>query len=126
MNCKFCNKECKNQNSLRNHERLCKLNPNRQKTCFEDVEFQKNVLHKDGGNNQFTKAVKLGLPKPLVSDETRNKISQKVKNNNSMHREECRQKLSETIRKKVDEGTWHTSLAKRMHKNYKGNDLHGS
>lgn len=35
MNCKFCNKECKNNNSLRNHERLCKLNPNRQLTTFE-------------------------------------------------------------------------------------------
>ena len=28
--CKFCGKECKNSNSLRNHERLCKSNPNRQ------------------------------------------------------------------------------------------------
>ena len=28
--CKFCNKECKNLNSLRNHERLCGSNPNRQ------------------------------------------------------------------------------------------------
>lgn len=27
--CKFCGRECKNKNSLRNHERLCKLNPNR-------------------------------------------------------------------------------------------------
>ena len=25
--CKFCNKECKNKNSLINHERLCKQNP---------------------------------------------------------------------------------------------------
>ena len=30
FNCKYCEKECKNANSLRNHERLCKLNPNRQ------------------------------------------------------------------------------------------------
>lgn len=29
-NCKFCGKLCKNQNSLRNHERVCKSNPNRQ------------------------------------------------------------------------------------------------
>lgn len=28
--CKFCNKECKNDNSLRNHERLCKANPDKQ------------------------------------------------------------------------------------------------
>jgi hypothetical protein len=27
--CKYCQKECKNENSLRNHERLCKSNPNR-------------------------------------------------------------------------------------------------
>lgn len=29
-NCKYCKKECKNTNSLRNHERLCKLNPDHQ------------------------------------------------------------------------------------------------
>jgi len=28
--CKFCNKECTNFNSLRNHERLCGLNPKKQ------------------------------------------------------------------------------------------------
>lgn len=27
--CTFCGKECKNKNSLSNHERLCKLNPNK-------------------------------------------------------------------------------------------------
>lgn len=32
--CKYCNKECKNGNSLRNHERLCKLNPERQFSTF--------------------------------------------------------------------------------------------
>lgn len=34
MNCKFCNKECKNSNSLKNHERLCKLNPSRAESSF--------------------------------------------------------------------------------------------
>ena len=28
--CQYCGKICKNANSLRNHERLCKLNPNHQ------------------------------------------------------------------------------------------------
>lgn len=28
--CQFCGRECKNNNSLRNHERLCHSNPNRQ------------------------------------------------------------------------------------------------
>ena len=35
-------------------------------------------------------------------------------------------KISETIQKKVAEGTWHTSLAKNMHYNYNGIDLHGT
>lgn len=30
LTCQFCGKECKNRNSLCNHERLCKMNPNRQ------------------------------------------------------------------------------------------------
>jgi len=30
LTCKFCKKDCKNNNSLRNHERLCKSNPHRQ------------------------------------------------------------------------------------------------
>lgn len=32
--CKYCGRVCKNDNSLRNHERLCKENPNRQKSSF--------------------------------------------------------------------------------------------
>ena len=32
--CKFCGKACKNANSLRNHEHLCKLNPNRQESSW--------------------------------------------------------------------------------------------
>jgi hypothetical protein len=32
--CKFCSKECKNDNSLRNHERLCKENPNKQESTL--------------------------------------------------------------------------------------------
>ena len=40
--CKFCNQERKNNNSLRNHERLCKLNPEKQHTSFQDLEIQKN------------------------------------------------------------------------------------
>lgn len=37
--CKYCGKVCKNENSLRNHERLCRENPNRQKPNI--VEWNK-------------------------------------------------------------------------------------
>lgn len=41
--CKFCGKVCKNANSLRNHERLCKENPERQESSW--VKFNKEREH---------------------------------------------------------------------------------
>ena len=35
LKCQYCGKECKKLNRLRNHERLCKNNPNRQLTTYE-------------------------------------------------------------------------------------------
>ena len=40
--CKFCGKICKNDNSLRNHERLCKNNPNRQESYIMKKNKQGN------------------------------------------------------------------------------------
>ena len=42
MICPFCNKECKNDNSLRNHKRLCKENPARQTSNF--VKYNKTAV----------------------------------------------------------------------------------
>lgn len=41
--CKFCEKVCKNANSLRNHERLCKENPEHQISSW--VKFNKEREH---------------------------------------------------------------------------------
>ena len=64
--CQYCGKQCKNQNSLRNHERLCKKNPNRQH--IEEWSHNEKWKQKAGkghkGWNQFTKAKKLGIPIP--------------------------------------------------------------
>lgn len=68
--CKYCKKECKNSNSLRNHERLCKYNPNRQESQF--VKF--NKLKTDGIINVWNK----GLTK--FNDERVNKQSNTLKN----------------------------------------------
>lgn len=37
--CQYCGKLCKNDNSLRNHERLCKENPDRQQSSW--IKFNK-------------------------------------------------------------------------------------
>ena len=54
--CKYCGKICKNSNSLRNHERLCKLNPNRQIMSYNNLENYNN-------NNVCRKAWNKGLTK---------------------------------------------------------------
>lgn len=74
LKCKFCNKECKNNNSLRNHERLCKLNPNRQSTAFESEVVQKSRKK----SNASIKAKELGIEYSM-SQTTKEKISSKVK-----------------------------------------------
>lgn len=121
--CKFCNQERKNANSLRNHERLCKSNPDRQTTVFQDINFQRNQTNI---SNQYIKARKLGLPEPSVSDETRRKLSIAVSQRTDEWNKENGKRVSETINRKVKEGTWHTSLAKHMHVDYNGIDLHGT
>lgn len=41
--CQHCGKECKNKNSLINHERVCKKNPERQTTIMENIEWQEEM-----------------------------------------------------------------------------------
>lgn len=43
LNCQFCNKLCKNRNSLCNHERLCSKNPNKQDSAPAFLEYNKNI-----------------------------------------------------------------------------------
>lgn len=73
MDCQYCNKLCKNANSLRQHEVRCKENPNKIDVVFIN---KTNVHPKKGkkGGNQYTKAKQLGLPKPAISKETRKKL----------------------------------------------------
>ena len=73
--CQFCSKACKNKNSQVNHQRLCKSNPNRQSTHFQ-TEYNKTRKP----TNQFIKAEELGLEKPKLTEEQRQKISAANKN----------------------------------------------
>lgn len=121
--CKFCQSERKNSNSLRNHERLCNKNPNKQNTLFHDKNFQKT---KNGNiSNGAIKAKKLGL-EFRVSSETRNKISKANSSRSKEVTSRIGRNASKTINEKVANGTWHVSLAKDMHYSYNGVDLHGT
>jgi len=101
MNCQYCNKECKNLNSLRNHERLCKMNPDKQETNFAFYNKQiKQGTRK--GTNQYIKAKQLGLDKPIVTIETKRKlsISSKLAADNYWNTE-TRKKQSEIMKRAV-------------------------
>lgn len=125
--CKFCGKTCKNHNSQRNHERLCKSNPNRDIT--ESGFSQYNLDIKNGKKkrpeNQYTKANRLGLPKPEISKEERQRRSDNNKKRSPEFRKKVAEVASKTILDKAAKGDWHVSLAKNMHHNYNGIDLHG-
>lgn len=55
--CKFCGKPCKNLNSLRNHERLCKKNPNRQESSWIKFNHERGAWNK-GLTKETDKRVK--------------------------------------------------------------------
>ena len=44
--CKFCSKICKNANSLRNHERLCKENPEHQESTWVKFNHERGAWNK--------------------------------------------------------------------------------
>ena len=103
-NCKFCNRTCKSDNNLRNHERLCKNNPNKQVTWLTNNQDKIIEIRKSQGNtNQFTKAKRLGLPIPIVSEETRRKYSEAGLKRK--HTSETKEKLSKIMKKRHKEGT---------------------
>jgi hypothetical protein len=84
--CTHCHKECKNKNSLRNHERLCKNNPVRQSTPFMD---NKQLGHK--GTNQYIKARNEGLEVPV------SKLKGKL---GTPHTLDAKKRLSEIAKKR--------------------------
>jgi hypothetical protein len=69
MKCIHCNDKKNSLQSLRSHERLCKKNPVRAKSPFEDIIWQK-----EKGTNQFIKAKQDGTS-ITMSDATKKKIS---------------------------------------------------
>ncbi|MEO6304481.1 MAG: hypothetical protein ABIP51_15055 [Bacteroidia bacterium] len=80
--CKFCSKECKNSNSVRQHQVRCKNNPDKIEIVSNFIKFHKEI--KEGKReklffNQYDKALKLNLKKPIVSNETRKKLSERVR-----------------------------------------------
>lgn len=100
--CQYCGKECKNSNSLKNHEIRCKCNPNRIIITSYFNEYNEKL--KSGEiikkySNHYDKANKLGLPKPKISQETSVKLSNV--NKNKKRTNETKMKISNAMKQIV-------------------------
>lgn len=99
MICRYCGKPCKNANSLRNHERQCKSNPDRVPPPPKTQKFR-DAIAKRKNSNQYIKAKELGLPPPTISDDTREKLKENAKN--QVWDDERRKKHSRIMKKVVE------------------------
>ena len=72
--CPFCSTDKVSLKSLVSHRRLCRKNPDRQTT-----PFQNDVWQKQKGTNQYLKADHLGLKKPQISESTRKKLADAIR-----------------------------------------------
>lgn len=95
MICKFCGKECKNKNSLVQHEIRCKLNPNRIISYFM-TDYNKTRKP----TNQYIKAKENNFIVE-ISEETRNKW--KYANSHRNISNETKQKISNSRKKYLNE-----------------------
>ena len=107
--CKYCGKEYDTKNKWCQHEIRCKENPNRIKSGFE---IYNDRGHK--GFNQYTKAKQLGLEKPQVSDENKERIAKLWKGKHLP--EDMKQKISDSLKQfylnnpdKIPYKVWHSS-----------------
>lgn len=94
MKCKFCEKECKNKNSLTQHENRCKNNPNR-------ILVSLNGLNKMHQINKINGPWNKGLTAACDDRVKRNAEHIKGKNGwlGKKHSEETKKKISEALLK---------------------------
>ncbi len=120
--CQYCGKECKNKNSLAQHEIRCKQNINHI-ICLGNKGATKGYKT----TNQFIKAKELGLEIPKVSEETKFKIGNAWRGKH--HTEEQKKKLSESMKnavRKYPESFSSSNVNGRVkHYNYNGFKLDG-
>lgn len=127
LTCIYCNKLCKNKNSLAQHECRCKNNPNRYQVHSNFIGYK--AVGRTAWNKGLTKYTDERVKRngeAIHRGYENGSIKKLIGENNSSKRIDVRQKISSTCLKKASVGEWHTSLAKDLHFNYNGIDLHGS
>lgn len=122
--CKFCGKECKNKNSLIQHEIRCKNNSSRICTTIDGFNSTGRVAWNKGLTKETDDRVKR-YGESFSLNYKLGKHVDRTGDKNPSRKKYVRDKISNTCLMKSKNGDWHTSLAKNMHYNYNGIDLHG-
>jgi len=97
MQCSYCQRECKNERSLRNHERLCKLNPD----FSQNTEFWKFLKGSHSSSKPWNKGLTKATDKRLLKDSERKK-GKKIGGCTS-HTIEAREKISKARSQYIEE-----------------------
>lgn len=102
--CKFCDKECKNPNSLRNHERLCKLNPSQDKRCLELLYKNRDKWNQSEDRTAWNKGLTCETDERIARQISKLKEGYKTgriipSQKGKPHTEEEKRKISETQKK---------------------------
>ena len=113
--CQYCEKICKNANSLRNHERLCKLNPNHQEHTGFKYGWTKGLTKEtNNGLKHISESLKEHYYKeftPYYCENCGKLVEEKYGSGrfcskkcaaHRNHTEENKRKISETLRKQYN------------------------
>lgn len=97
--CQYCEKECKNNNSLRNHERFCKSNPNRELTNYEKFGPIKGFNDKGRTSNRkgLKKETDASIQRMLVTRKLHHEEG-KFEYHRTPHSNDTKQRLSEVAK----------------------------
>lgn len=105
LNCKFCNSERKNKNSLSQHQVRCPKNPDKIDSSKSLKAMQKSKIEEGKPFNHFMKAKQLGLPVPKTTEEVKKKIA--IAQSGKKDTDEVKRKKSEGMKKAHKEGRAH-------------------
>lgn len=107
--CRYCGKECKNANSLRNHERLCKENPNHQISNFVAYNKQCTEGLRNVWNKGLTKSTCESIRKQAENAINDYKTGKRRKTFlGCKHNKETRERISMKSKLNHDIGIGHT------------------
>lgn len=115
--CKFCVKECKNDNSLRNHQRLCHSNPDRQESTFVKYNYENRIAWNKGKSQKDypnlarpnQRGKRFGASLTGHTEETKRKISEKLSINNKGGRSKWYDVAGQRV-----QGTWERDVALKL------------